>query len=153
MDNTNQENSNGSPPKKVKLFSGGEEDEEKVFTLGYDCFEQAFKWLGLKDLLNVRLTSKKFKGHADTYIEATYKKKFTLGYAKITIYDATNIYDVCRSAQDLTQQIKGITFTGIDLQPAYMIDEFIVILGQLEEVTFKNVTMTAEFRTLLFQFW
>lgn len=33
-----------------------------------------------------------------------------------------------------------------------MIDEFIVILGQLEEVTFKNVTMTAEFRTLSFQF-
>lgn len=107
MDNTNQEVSNGSPPKKAKL-NGGEEDDEKVFTLNYNCFEKVFKWLGLKDLLNVRLTSKQSKDHADTYIGATYKKKFTLGYPKITIYDATDIYDVCRSSPDSANQSNHI---------------------------------------------
>lgn len=118
MDNTNQGNPIGSPPKakKSKLNEEEQQEEEveeeqpkKIHDLDYDCFEQMYKWLSMKDLLNIRLTSKTLKNQADTYIEATYQKNFTFGYGRITIYDSNDIDRVCRLEPKLTDQIKMIT--------------------------------------------
>lgn len=54
-----------------------------LIKLNYDCFEQIFKWLSLKDLLQIRLTCKHLNEHSDIYIQVTYPE-FALGYGSLS---------------------------------------------------------------------
>lgn len=101
-----------------------------IFLLNYDCFEQMFMWLSLKDLLKIRLTCKKLKEYADIYIRATYPK-FTFGYGRVTINDYT-LVKLQHLEPHLVKLIKEIRLSTVWILNAQDIKSLKAILGQIE---------------------
>lgn len=120
-----------------------------IHQLGFDCFEQMFKWLSLKNLLKLRLTCKPFKEHADKYIRSNYPK-FKFGYGKVEI-DNYNIQEIQRLDPEVTKLIKKIKFTEIGLDDED-INSLKGILAQIEELEMENGMIEGDFYKSMFQF-
>lgn len=56
----------------VASTSSNNEHAPKIFKLNVDCFEHAFEWLSLKELLVFRRTCKRMKAVVDYYIKLNY---------------------------------------------------------------------------------
>lgn len=120
-----------------------------ILELNYDHFEAMFQWITLKDLLRIRLTSKQFKLHADTYIRAKYPK-FNLDYARVVIYETSCIDRILNMSPDFIKTIKKITFAGVVLQSKDTNQrQFKAILSQIETLEMKGARIESEFYTLL----
>lgn len=132
----------------IPAVTSNEQSMSHIFGLFYDCFERIFKWLSLKDLLNVRLTCKQLKEHADKYIQSNYPK-FTFGYGKVIIDGDIEYFHSLDP--ECTKLIKKVTFSEISLE-----DEDIKclkgILGQIDALEMEKGMIDGEFYENFFQF-
>lgn len=106
-----------------------------ILQLNFYCFEQVFEWLTLKDLLNLRLTCKQLKEHADECIRPNYPN-FTFGYGRVDI-NVRNVKQFHQLDPELAKLIKKITFSDVELSDED-VNNLKGILGQIEVLKMEN---------------
>lgn len=122
-----------------------------IHRLNYDCFEQIFKWLSLKDLLYIRLTCKQLNEHSVIYIRAKYPE-FTLGYGNATIFNGLQLKKLKHREPHFAKSIKKITFSGFELSKKH-IKRSKSMLRQIEVLELENAKTNDEFYKTFFRFF